>query len=387
MSEENENPAEQPGQELREHLFEADLVQLPPPDSDLDGFLPNWFEGSLPALVYPPLAERNLADGDTVDLQITPYHLYYGALRELAETAEAERGDTLRRLIGEWNPQAAYEVCEIARLYVEHDPETALLHYELALELEPELYEATQDAGMCQYALSTVEEEDPEERRDAAEELFRRAIELRPQSGLSWWSLARLLNDRGDAAGARGVLEQFLREQPEGEHREMIEQALGAGFEGEQPSDEQLLFQQAQALAFGENPAEAVEMLTPLAEAYPDSPQIWFVLGGAHRRAGDYAEAERCLRRASRLAPAEPFIWWELASAYAETEQWRAAEDASRRGLEFDPENPGFLVVLGRALLGQGDREAAEDAIYRAQELIPDDPEVQAAVQALESSR
>src|SRR5919202_1330094 len=76
------------GQALRENLFTGDLIQLPAPEQGIPDFLPSWYEGSLAALVYPPLGERGIQDGESIDLQITPYHLYYGALRELAETAE-----------------------------------------------------------------------------------------------------------------------------------------------------------------------------------------------------------------------------------------------------------------------------------------------------------
>src|SRR5206468_1648805 len=143
-------------------------------------------------LVFPPLAERNLAQGESINLEITPYHLYYGALRELAETADAERSEVLRQLVLEWNPQAAMEVCELGRHHIQEDVETALLHYELALELDEELYEAVQDAGMCEYALASAPEEDREERLDNAQTLFRQATELRPEAGLSWWSMARV---------------------------------------------------------------------------------------------------------------------------------------------------------------------------------------------------
>jgi Flp pilus assembly protein TadD len=274
-------------------------------------------------------------------------------------------------------------VCELARQQIEVDVENAVQHYELALELDENLYEAAQDAGMCHYAAGNMDPEEREDRLDEAEDLFRRAIELRPTAGLSWWSLARVLNDRGDAAGCEAVLHQFLAEQPEGTERDLVENALVHGFQEDSASDEQVRFQQAQAMAFGGQPVEAVELLRPLAEVHPDVVEIWFVLGAACRRAGDSAEAERCLRRAARLAPGEPFIWWELGRAYMEMSQWKPAEDALRKALEADPENAQYLADLGRVLLKQGDREGARDAVDRAQELVPDDPEVVAAAEEL----
>jgi len=373
------------GAALRENLFAGDLLQLPPPEEGTAEFLPEWFTGPLPALVYPPLAERDIQQGDSINLEITPYHLYYGALRELAETADAERGEVLRRLVLEWNPQAAMEVCELGRHHIEADVETSLLHYELAQELDEELYEAVQDAGMCEYALASTEGEEREERLDNAEELFRRAMELRPDAGLSWWSLARLRAERGAPEEAEGLLRQFLSDYPDGDQREVVEEALQNGLAApDQPSPEQLTFLQAQQLAFSDTPGEAVELLQPLAESYPDSAEIWFILGVAHRRAGNPEEAERCLRRAARLSAGEPFIWYELARAYEEMQQWRAAESAIRKALEIEPENAGYLCLLGRSLLALGDRDGAEEVIHQAQDLVPDDPEIQEAVASLE---
>ena len=375
------------GQLLRAHLFEGDLLQLPAPEEGIPGFLPEWYKGTLPALVYPPLSERGVADGDNIDLQITPYNMYYGALRALTEVQDEEQGDALRRLVLEWNAQAAHEVCELGRAHIDQgDVATAVLHYELALELDDNLYEANQDAGMCHYALSTVEGANRDTHLDSAEELFRHALELRPESGFSCWSLARVLNDRGDAEAAEELMSDFLDDYPEGEEREMVEEALQHGFAAEEQSSEQELFAQAQVLAFGDDPARAVEMLQPLAEAFPDTGEIWFVLGAAHRRVGAAAEAERCLRRAARLVGEEPFVWWELARAYMDVSQWRAAEDALRKAVELDPQNAIYLCDLGRALLAQGDHEGAGEAIEQARELVPDDPEVLKAVEELRAA-
>ncbi len=285
-----------PGQQLRQHLFEGDLLELPPPE-EAPEFIPSWFTGPLPVLVYPPLQEQGVSDGDTINLEVTPYHLYYGALREFAESGDEERCALLRQLVLEWNPNAALEVSRLGREKVHEDVETALLHYELAQELDPELYEAFQNGGMCHYALATLGEEDPADALEAAEQMFRQAIELRPESGLSWWSLAYVFHAAGTVPKAEECLRQFLIHYPEASERDLAEGTLQHGFPsldlGEQlpffldlaaqesanPSDEQRIFAEAQALAFGQDPARAVELLQPLAQAYPDTGEIWFILG------------------------------------------------------------------------------------------------------------
>ena len=142
-----------PGQILREHLFDGELLQLPAPEEGNPGFLPDWFEGQLPVLVYPPFRERQLAEGQEVNLEVTPYHIYYGTLRELAEAAGGtERSDQLKRLALEWNPNAAMEVCELARKQVER----ALLHYELAQELDDSVPGVNETVELCEAALEAA---------------------------------------------------------------------------------------------------------------------------------------------------------------------------------------------------------------------------------------
>jgi tetratricopeptide (TPR) repeat protein len=304
-----------PGQLLREHLFDGDLLQLPSPEEGIPGFLPDWFSGPLPVLVYPRLQEQGVQEGDNVNLEVTPYHIYYGALREIAETADEERSEALKQLALQWNPSAAIEVGQLARRHIEK----ALLNCELALELDESLEGVAEAAETVQAALDLIPEE-----------------------------------------------------------------AGGGPMVGEQ-SDDQVAFQQAQQV-MNEDPARAIELVRPLVEQYPDAGEVWFILGAAHRRTGEYDEAERCLRRAARLAGQEPFVWWELARTGLDARRFNDAEDAVRRALELDPENALYLCDLGRALLGQGDHEGAEEAIGRAQELVPDDPEVQEAARALQAT-
>ncbi|MCC2671090.1 MAG: hypothetical protein K0Q72_3561 [Armatimonadetes bacterium] len=309
------NPGPNPGQILREHLFDGQLFQLPPPEEGIPGFLPQWFNGQLPALIYPPLSDLGLQEGDNFNLEVTPFHIYYGALRELAETADSARSDELKRLALELNPNAGLEACELARRQIER----ALLHFELAQELDESMPGIDETVELCQAALEA------------------------------------------SPGGANPI----------------------GGGEVEEPSEDQGVFQAAQAM-LNDDPAGTIEILQPLADKYPDSGEVFFIMGVAHRRSGDLPEAERCLRRAGRLLPSEPFVWWELSQACNAAGQSRAAEEAIRKALEIDPENPLYLVELGRALLGLNNREDAEDAIRKAQELVPDDPTVQEAVRLLE---
>lgn len=464
------DPAADPEQLLLDHLDEADLVQLPPPDEDgaYPPFIPPWYRAPLPALIYPPLAGRGLQEGESINLELgasNVYHgvmrelevtpdeargqelarlaleihpvaghlfdgelkelpldpghgippelaeampvliyppidaqrpegdeaveialdrgnLFYGMLRDLAETADEERARRLAAEIPRWHPEPAALLCWLGRRWVEADLERALLHYELALELKSACYEALQDGGACALALAGVPDQDRDERLQAAEEYFRAARVLRPDSGLTTWSLARTLHAQGGSDEAVEELEHFLRHYPEGQQRDLVEQALTEGFQEEPRYTEEQVqdredFQRAAALAFGDDPAEAVRLLEPLCSRHPNEGHPWFMLGAAYRRAGDAAEAERCLRRATRLAPEEPFMWWELGRALLDQTEFGTAESALRRALELDPENAGYLADLARSLAGQGDVPGAAEALRSAYALVPGDPEIE----------
>ena len=305
-----------PGNLLREHLFDGDLLQLPAPEEGIPGFLPDWYEGELPVLVYPRLQDRGVQQGDNVNLEVTPFHIYYGALRELAETADEERAEVLRQLASGWNANAALEVRQLARKHIEK----ALLHCELAQELDAEI-----------------------EGVEQAAEIVNAALDLLP---------------------------------------DIEAEGLGIGEVNPDQSD----FQEAQRI-MNEDPRRAIELVKPLAEAYPDTGELWFILGASNRRAQDFEEAERCLRRAARLAPQEPFVWWELARTSLEAGHLKGADDAIRKALELDSQNPIYLADLARILSAQGDPAGAEEALLQAEELVPDDPEVQEARRVLEAAR
>lgn len=369
------------GDVLRLYLFEGDLIQLPRPDDDLDGFLPQSLTGSLPALLYPPLSEQGIEPGAQINLEITPYHIYFGALRELAESADEERAEILRTSILSWNPNAALELCEMAQPFFDTDLETALLHFELALELDENLYEALQNAGTCELALAADDEEGPGERLETARDLFERAIAARPENGLSWITLAQVLHQQGDSDGGKETLIEFLETYPEGENRELVQQMLQVALEepsvpdGPSP-EETAAFNEARELAWGQDPARAVELLEPLAAAHPDEMQVWFLLGAAQRRVGNLAEAERCLRRTVRRAPQESFAWSELAQTYLEEQRWKEAREAIERTVQLDPDNPLHILHQAQILEGAGETEEACEAIEKAYALVPDDPSI-----------
>lgn len=391
MSDEVERtPDELQIHDLRMRIFSAQLIEVPLPEEAFPGLLPASYRAPVPLLIWPP-AEEQGTETQGVDLEITPYNIYFGALRARAQTAEPARAAELSSLILHMNKDAARELCELGRGFTSSDLATAIMHYELALELEPELYEACQDAGMCHLMLAELAPHQAEDHLDAAEELILRGLELEPDAALAHWSLARLRWLQGDTEGSRSILESYLQQNPEAAGREMVEEALERGFEnytGLAPEDEEELdFERAQQLTFGGNPAAALDLLRPLAERHTESAEIWFIYGAALRRAGDPEESERCLRRAARLAPAEPFVQWELALTCEALQQYPAAEMALCRALEMDPANAQYLCDLSRIRLALNDAEGAREAALQAYELAPDDTAVQETMAAAGAPR
>ena len=306
-----------PGQLLREHLFEGELIQLPAPEDGLPGFLPDWFEGTLPTLVYPPIRERSLEEGAEVNLEVTPYHIYYGTLRELAESAGGTaRFDLLHRLIREWNPNAARELCDLARRQIER----ALLHYELALELTGEdqaIPGVAETVEYCESALEAApsftagpapEAEQPTEEQAAFQEA-----------------------------------QSVLNEDP----RRSVELLLPLS--EIHPDAPEVWFVLGAAFRRMEDTAEAERCLRRAARLAPNEPFIWWELATTCAAVGQWKAADEALRKCRELDPNNVLYLCDHARVLLKLGDRDAAQEAVEAAEELVPDDA--TVVEARALL------------------------------------
>jgi tetratricopeptide (TPR) repeat protein len=103
-------------------------------------------------------------------------------------------------------------------------------------------------------------------------------------------------------------------------------------------------------------------VLEKQAEAYPEFPEVWLLLGVARRQAGDSAGAAAAFDSVLALTPDDPGTLaargQELRSVFA----YGHAERAARRALDRDPSNLSALELLALALTDQGRYRDALDA-------------------------
>ncbi len=178
-------------------------------------------------------------------------------------------------------------------------------------------------------------------RFEAAEELFRRSIEVDPFYGASYWALARLLSSQGRLDEARRLLATFERDlspDPDATNRCWAHLLRG-----------EILF------AEGDAPGarEAVSRLRPESCWVHDEPSAW-LRAESHEREGNFAAAATAWRDV--IEPAHPRYptsfsfeipaWHRLGLAHERKGETDRALDAYRRVLDaWGDGDPGIFAV------------------------------------------
>jgi tetratricopeptide (TPR) repeat protein len=136
--------------------------------------------------------------------------------------------------------------------------------------------------------------------------------------------------------------------------------------------------------------ADAVAVLQPMAEEYPDDYLPHLTLGKALGQTGNYLRAERALRRARQLAPDKAQVHYYLslilmmegqeASRQQDSERarklWREAVDEAREALAITPDNGFAHMSEGLSHKYLGARVEAVAALRRAVHCNPELPEL-----------
>lgn len=115
----------------------------------------------------------------------------------------------------------------------------------------------------------------------------------------------------------------------------------------EEPS---LTYNDAQALIDVENYQGAIDVLTPLAEAEPENPDVFNLLGYSHRKLGMYDEALGYYMTALELDPMHLGANEYLGELYLETDQPELAEERLTVLQEACPDGCEELEELEAAL-------------------------------------
>src|SRR5438874_657710 len=195
-------------------------------------------------------------------------------------------------------------------------------------------------------------ERDSERYDDAARDLDRAEAVLReqkaPPSARMLVARARLLDARGNSAGARARAEEALRAVPG--RCDTLQLLLDLSRRGGSLSDQR---------AYAEGLVGCPDGVVSAAQAA--------------RSRGDLARAEELLKIAAALRPAQPSRLEQLADLQSARKETRAAVASLRAASALVPRSPEPLRRLGGALELLGDSKAAADARRAALRLAPGD--------------
>ncbi len=201
--------------------------------------------------------------------------------------------------------------------------QAAILHYQKAIELNPQIAPAYRNLGRIYQQLGQLEQ---------ATSYWLQAMKLESQ-GLQaeeYCQLARNLVSQGKPTPAITCYRRALKLQPN-----LSEAAVQLGKLLTQAGDTasaQLCYQQG-------------------LQHHPQNPQLHFNLGLSFTQQSNWGSAINCYRQALQLKP----DYWEathnLGEALSHQQHWAEAIAAYRRGIELQPELPWSYNNLGHVLL------------------------------------
>jgi len=119
------------------------------------------------------------------------------------------------------------------------------------------------------------------------------------------------------------------------------------------------------------NYGAAVEYAQRAAQAAPNDPQLWFLLGYAARLDGKFQLAVDSYNRGLHLNPSALDGISGLAQTYSNTGRTEEAEHLLNQVISADPKRINDSVLLGELLMRSGNYDAALDVLGRAERIQP----------------
>lgn len=212
-----------------------------------------------------------------------------------------------------------------------------------ALASEPG-YEATGWSGLG------ILFEERLKRYSEAELAYRRALEIDPQSGFTWYGLVSVLWNLKRYDEAAQVLRRAIEIDPQS--------ASGWYWCGN-------------LLRILKQYAEAEQAYRRAVELDPQNASAWFELGNMLRNQNQFDAAEQALRRAVELDEQSINAWYGLGLMLWSIKRYDEAAHAFRHALELDPQNIYGWIGLGSVLRDLRQYHEAEQAYRRALEIDP----------------
>jgi tetratricopeptide (TPR) repeat protein len=216
----------------------------------------------------------------------------------------------------------------------------AIQNYEIALETAPDRADIRSNLGAAYVGLG---------RYDEAVEEYRRALKSRDDPSIRL-NLGLALYKSARAAEAIPELQRVVQLDPKNLQAPLLLADC--------------LLQQGGA-------QQVIDLLTPLAPAYPDDLAYAYLLGTALLTKGDSEHGQVLIDRIfSKGESAEGHLLMGI--AHLNKQDFQSAVAELERAVALNPALPTVQAVYGRALLGAGDRDKAMRAFRTALEQDPD---------------
>jgi tetratricopeptide (TPR) repeat protein len=251
----------------------------------------------------------------------------------------------------------------------------ALTSYRHALRLSPDLLPALEGAAEIEYKIA-----DPECQRT-----LERIVAQRPDSAPAHGMLGVLAYEQKRCDAAAGHFEKsgvslnsnagalwqygnclYVLRRPEKASR-TFRTLLSLR------EDDRVRFNLGLSLFDAKKPAEAVEVLRPLASGQRPDSELLSLLAAAHEAAKDTPEALKVLRRAADLYPLEDRHYIDFASICMEHSSLDLGIDVLEVGIKNIPGSARLHATLGALLVRAGKLDRGTDEFQTAQTLAPQD--------------
>lgn len=218
---------------------------------------------------------------------------------------------------------------------------------------------------------------------------LRLALTLDPQRNDAWLLLGDVLQQRGDAEGARAA---YARPKPNSPEYPSAQAKLAWSYQGVGDKASAMRLARAGA-ATGDVEAratladllranseydEAITILTGLIDAAaPPDWRLHYARGQANERSGRWPAAEADLSKALELRPNEPELLNYLGYAWIDRgERLDEAKAMIEKALAANPRSGAVVDSLGWAYFRKGDYPKAVELLEQAVELEAGDPEI-----------
>lgn len=310
---------------------------------------------------------------EQVDEDVVSKNILATSLLGRHEYAEAVA--LLERIV-EMRPDAESELRLGAALMALEKPEEALVHIESALKQDPSLSQGW--SLLVQYHVS-------QNNFVKAREVAERYIEARPKSAAPWNLMADLRKDLGDLAGVEEAYATALRLEagdPVASHALALSALERDDFSGargylenvlKQHQDHAETLMQLAMLDFAENKDEAaLAKLERVISVYPRAAKPRVLLARYHLLKGEADKVGPLMVELTSQKNTPPEVKEIMAHAELALNRFREARFFVSDLLEIQPDSPDLNFLMARVAAGLGDENGMEKSIYRTLQLDPE---------------